>query len=75
MLADRTADRYERDYITPRDMETRFCLMKSLEGNQAARAYLEAHLDIDPLRELAVYEDIEEGNYANAERLCLEKWR
>lgn len=73
LLADQAADQYGRDYITAEDMETRFCLIKSLDGKETARAYLEAHLDVNALRELAVHEDMDVGNYANAERLCLEK--
>jgi hypothetical protein len=44
-----------------------------LEGKAAARAFINAHIDMDEMRLLAIHLDMENGEYQNAERLCLEK--
>lgn len=64
---------YGRDYMVEANFKTRFHLISAVDGPQAARAFLSEHLDLPRLRELAVSLDMEAGDYALAEKLCLEK--
>ena len=73
LLAAADQDEYGRDYIVEANFETRFHLISAMDGPQAARAFLSEHLDLPRLRELAGSLDMEAGDYARAEKLCLEK--
>lgn len=64
---------YSRESIIAATLETHFHLIHTMDGPQAARAFLTQHLQFDRLRELAVSLDMEAGEYARAEALCLEK--
>ena len=55
------------------DLIVRFYLRQTLEGPQAARAFLNDHLEHDRLRQLAVQGDIDAGQFDRAEQLCLVK--
>jgi len=55
------------------DCACRFWLKRRLEGDESARAYLGEHLEMDSLRQLAIQMDMESGDFACAERLCLER--
>lgn len=48
-------------------------VVESLEGKSAARAFIDARLETDAFRKLAIEEDMAEGHFDRAERLCLEK--
>lgn len=63
----------DNEYLRADDKHTRYCVHLAAEGKEAARAYLNENLDVDELRLLAVREDMEGGNYAGAEALCVEK--
>lgn len=73
LLAAAEQEEYGGDYIVEANFETRFHLISAMDVPQAARAFLSEHLDLPRLRELAVSLDMETGDYARAERLCLEK--
>lgn len=60
-------------YYLSQDKETRYEIVLASDGKKAAREYLEQNLSIDRLREIAVYDDMNDGRFAHAERLCLEK--
>lgn len=55
------------------DKLTRYRVMRSARGAEAARGYLEQNLEVDDLRMILVREDMAKGDYANAERLCRER--
>lgn len=63
----------DSEYYTSQNKETRYYITSAVDGPEAARAYLEQNLDVDALRVIAIRQDIERQNYANAERLCLDK--
>jgi hypothetical protein len=69
--------RYEKSeyirYIIPDEMLTRLEIIQKLEGDTAARKFIDENLEIDKFRELAVRDDIKNNNYENAEKLCFEK--
>jgi hypothetical protein len=69
--------RYEKSeymrYIITDEMLTRLEIIQKLEGDTAARKFINENLEIDKFRELAVRDDIKNNNYENAEKLCLEK--
>ncbi|BDF71408.1 hypothetical protein CE91St41_13650 [Oscillospiraceae bacterium] len=73
LLAAADQTEYGRDYMVEANFETRFHLISAMDGPQAARAFLSEHLELPRLRELAVSLDMEAGDYARAEKLCLEK--
>lgn len=60
-------------YTRHEEAMVRLKAIEILEGGQAARAFIDEHLDIDEMRMLAVRQDMEAGAYQNAERLCLER--
>lgn len=55
------------------DRQTRYAVILNVNGPAAARAYLDKNLEIDELLLTAIQQDMEEGNFANAEQLCLKK--
>lgn len=55
------------------DKITRYHILRSARGVEAARAYLVQNLDVDELRLILVQEHIEEKDYASAENLCRER--
>jgi len=55
------------------DKLIRYHIICSAHGVKEARAYLERNLDVDEFRLILVREYIEEGDHANAERLCRER--
>lgn len=55
------------------DKLTRYCVMRSAQGAETARSYLEQNLEVDELRMILVREDMAKGDYANAECLCQER--
>lgn len=69
--------KYERNeymsYFKTDEKLTRLEIIRKLEGDTAVRTFIDENLDIDKFRELAVRDDIENSNYENAEKLCLEK--
>ena len=73
LLAAADQEEYGRDYMVEANFETRFHLISAMDGPQAARAFLSEHLELPRLRELAVSLDMEAGDFARAEKLCLEK--
>lgn len=64
-----------RDFYAALDVEARYCIKRTIKGKEAARHFLNAYLALDSIRELAVREDMADGKYDNAERLCLERER
>ena len=48
-------------------------MIQVLEGEKAARVFIDRRLDVDRFRELAVEDDLRNENYAGAEKLCLER--
>lgn len=80
ILLDNLSDRFwETFQDTPRygyekeDKITRYYIVRSAHGEEKAKAYLERNLDVDELRLILIREDMAKGDYANAERLCLER--
>lgn len=69
--------KYERaeymSYFKTDEKLTRLEIIRKLEGDTAARKFIDENIDIDKFREMAVRDDIENSNYENAEKLCLEK--
>ena len=63
---DGTLRRYER---VEADL-VRLGIVETLQGKQAARAFVDERVEEDVFREIAVREDMDNGNYADAERLC-----
>lgn len=59
---------YERE-----DKLTRYYIMRSAQGPEVARSYLEQNLEVDELRMILAREDLAKGEYANAKRLCQER--
>ena len=57
------------EYYISLDRETRFYLIQQQEGTQAAHIYLMQNLDVDRIRELAVQEALDAGQFSEAERL------
>lgn len=55
------------------DQILRYLLHRHLCGREAAQARLYEHLDIAELCRIAVRDALEDGDYGEAERLCLEK--
>lgn len=55
------------------DKITRYVILCSAQGPEAARAYLEENLEADELRLILIREDIAKRDYAHAERLCRER--
>ena len=73
-LSEKRWERFEDDPWTERmDKLTRYHILCAAHGQKDARGYLEKNLDVDELRLILVREEMESGNYANAERLCLER--
>ena len=79
-LLDRLSDRqWEKFQDTPRygygeeDKITRYTILRSAQGPEAARAYLEQNLEVDKLRLLLIREEMERSEYTHAERLCRER--
>lgn len=60
-------------WYTARDKQVRYQIISAAHGPQGARGYLEQNLDVDDFRRILVQEEIQAGNYANAERLCRER--
>ena len=48
-------------------------MIRILQGEKAARAFIDSRLDIDRFRELALEDDLRNGDYMNAEKLCQER--
>ena len=48
----------------------RLDILQRLDGAKAADTFIEAHLDIEPIRKIAVERAIEQPDYARAETLC-----
>ena len=73
-LSENRSERFESDsWNERRDKLTRYHILCAAHGRQNARGYLEKNLDVDELRLILVREEMELGNYANAERLCRER--
>ena len=73
-LSEKRWERFEDDPWTERwDKLTRYRVLCAAHGQKDARVYLEKNLDVDELRLILVQEEMEYGNYANAERLCRER--
>lgn len=54
------------------DRLTRYHVMCAAHGKDAARPYLKNNLDVTELRLILVQENMETGDYADAEHLCME---
>lgn len=63
----------DSSWLEGQDKLVRYRIQRSAHGRDKARAYLDQNLDVDELRLILVREDMEQGNYANAEHLCLER--
>lgn len=73
-LSEKRWERFEDSPWTERwDKLTRYHVLCAAHGQKDARGYLEKNLDVDELRLILVQEEMEHGNYANAERLCRER--
>jgi hypothetical protein len=59
-------------YFRVAQAKVRLRMTETLEGKAAARTFIDAHLDMDEMRLLAVRQDMETGAYQNAEHLCLD---
>jgi len=55
------------------DRLIRYYVIRYAHGQQEGRAYLKRNLDADEFRLILVREYMDEGDYANAERLCRER--
>jgi len=53
----------------------RLRIIRILEGDQAARAFIDLRIAQDEFRELAFQDDIRKGDYLHAEQLCLQRIR
>ena len=73
-LSEKRWERFEDDSWTEQwDKLTRYHVLRAAHGQKEARAYLEKNLDVDELRLILVQEEMERGDYANAEHLCRER--
>lgn len=73
-LSEKRWEQFEDDsWVEQRDKLTRYHVLRAAHGQKDARAYQEKNLDVDELRLILVREEMESGNYANAERLCRER--
>ena len=73
-LSEKRWERFKDSPWTERlDKLTRYHVLCAAHGQKDARGYLEKNLDVDELRLILVQEEMEDGNYADAERLCLER--
>lgn len=73
-LSENRWERFEDDSWTEQwDKLTRYHVLRAAHGQKDARGYLERNLDVDELCLILVQEEMERGNYANAERLCRER--
>ena len=79
-VLDRLSDRLWEEFkdspycgYADEDKITRYHVIHSARGAEAAHAYLEQNLDVDELRMILVREEMENEDYANAERLCRER--
>lgn len=73
-LSEKRWERFEDSPWTERwDKLTRYHILCAAHGQKDARGYLERNLDVDELRLILVQEDMERGDYANAERLYRER--
>ena len=72
-LRSRQKDERFSDYAQTQEDLVRLKVIQALEGDKAARAFINKRLELDQFRELAVDDDLNNGDYENAEKLCLEK--
>jgi len=77
-LLDRLSDQqWEKFQDTPMcdeaDKITRYAILRSAQGPEAARAYLEENLEVDKFRLILIREAMAKKEYAYAERLCRER--
>ena len=63
----------DTDHYTEQTNLIRYKIACAVRGPAAGRAFLEKHMALDMFRRMLVQEYMEEGNYAGAERLCLER--
>lgn len=72
-LRDRHQKKFsDNSWYAQRDITLRYHVMRAAYGAKEARHYLKQHLDVDALRHILVQEEIQAGNYAEAELLCRE---
>ena len=72
-LRNRQKDHKFSDFSQIQEDMVKLKVIQSLDGEKAARAFIDKRLEVDQFRELAVDDDLKKGNYENAEKLCLEK--
>ena len=54
------------------DQHIRYEIIRQADGHAAAREFINQNLDIEDFRIMAMEEDIQNGDYAHAEQLCLQ---
>ncbi len=61
------------EYYKQEDMIVRYLLHRHLSGKEETRDELYEHIHVNELRILAMKDAIEDGNFKEAEKLCMEK--
>lgn len=61
------------EYQKKEDLVARYLLHRHLRGKEAAKAELRANINVKEFCVIAIKDAMEEGDYREAERLCLEK--
>lgn len=61
------------EYCKQEDMIVRYLLHRHLSGKEETRDELYEHIHVNELRILAMKDAIEDGNFKEAEKLCMEK--
>lgn len=72
-LLENAEEDYFLEYQKEEDLVTRYLLHRHLQGKEAAKAELYANINIKALCIIAIKDAVEERNYCEAERLCMEK--
>ncbi|HOU09571.1 MAG TPA: SWIM zinc finger family protein [Clostridiales bacterium] len=72
-LREWSKERHVSEHCRTADMLTLWRIKAAVEGEEAAFQFVESHLDNDTFRQIAVRKSIENGDFAKAETLCLEK--
>lgn len=74
---DKLSEKYSSwsSYAQIDDKLTRLVAIRVLEGEKAVDNYIADNIEIDNFRDMAVKSALDKGDYAEAERLCVERLR
>ncbi|MCI9387931.1 MAG: hypothetical protein K1W36_09080 [Lachnospiraceae bacterium] len=73
ILLERAQEDSFPDYTKKEDMITRYLLHRHLYGKETVREELYQNISVKELRRIAISDALEEGQYGEAEQLCLEQ--